>query len=139
MRLDRWWLAQSTRRVTSESIGKPVRESNSMQQFVEAVEDLISDHWIKVLTALGFTLFGWVVAHWRASRAWSKREFFDRINFSLDSIADDTLRIRTLCKKKCADIFLNEHAVNRLGKLIVQTTPADPVVPIFRRMIIGTS
>ncbi len=101
-----------------------------MTDLIEAVEELISEHWLKVLTAAGFTLAGWFVAHWRASRAWKRREFFERINFSLNSIPDDTLRIRTLCEKSCSDVFLNEFAVRQLGKLSLQTTPDDPIVPI---------
>jgi len=103
-----------------------------MAEIIKAIEELLSEHWIKVLTAAGFTLVGWLVAHWRASRAWQRREFFERINFSLNSITDDTLRIRTLCEKKCSDVFLNEFAVRHLGKLLTRTTPTDPVVPIPR-------
>jgi len=105
-------------------------ETDSMQQFVDVIEDLISDHWLKILTAIGFSLVGWFVAHWRASRSWQRREFFERINFSLSSISDGTLRIRTLSEKSCAEIFLNEYAIRRLSKLISQTTPEDPIVPI---------
>jgi hypothetical protein len=101
-----------------------------MAEIIKAIEELLSEHWIKVLTAAGFTLVGWLVAHWRASRAWQRREFFERINFSLNSITDDTLRIRTLCEKKCSEVFLNEFAVRHLGKLLIRTTPTDPVVPI---------
>lgn len=97
-----------------------------MAEIITAMEELLSEHWIKVLTAAGFTLIGWLVAHWRA---WQRREFFERINFSLNSITDSTFRIRTLSEKKCADVFLNEFAVRRLGKLLIKTTPTDPVVP----------
>jgi hypothetical protein len=103
-----------------------------MQQFVEVIGDLISDHWLKILSAVGFSLMGWLVAHWRASRSWHRREFFQRINFSLNSISDDKLLIRTLSEKSCAEIFLNEYAIRQLNKLGAQTTPDDPVVPIPR-------
>ncbi|MCH2200617.1 MAG: hypothetical protein MK102_01495 [Fuerstiella sp.] len=103
-----------------------------MTELLNALQELLSEHWIKVLTAAGFTLAGWSVAHWRASRAWKRREFFERINFSLNSITDGTLRIRTLCEKSCSDIFLNTFAVQRLGQLIAKTTPNDPMVPIPR-------
>lgn len=105
-------------------------ETSPMQQLVEVIEDLISDHWLKILTAVGFSLMGWSVAHWRASQSWQRREFFERINFSLSSISDGTLRIRTLSEKSCTEIFLNEYAIRQLSKLMAQTTPEDPVVPI---------
>jgi len=41
-----------------------------MAEIIKAIEGLLSEHWIRVLTVAGFTLVGWVVAHWRASRAW---------------------------------------------------------------------
>ncbi|MCH2210506.1 MAG: hypothetical protein MK110_04340 [Fuerstiella sp.] len=108
-------------------------EMQPMTELLNAIKELLSEHWIKVLTAAGFTLAGWIVAHWRASRAWKRREFFERINFSLNSITDDTLRIRTLSEKSCSDIFLNTYAVRRLGQLIAKTNSRDPVVPIPRK------
>ncbi len=101
-----------------------------MHQLVEVIEDLISDHWLKILTAIGFSFIGWFIAHWRASRAWQRKEFLERINFSLNSISDGTLRIRTLSEKPCDEIFLNDYAIRQLSKLTSQTTPDDPVVPI---------
>ena len=101
-----------------------------MEELIDVIEDLISDHWLKAVTAVGLTTLGWLVAHWRASRAWKKREFYERINFSLNSVVDGTLRIRTLCEKSCTEVFLNDFAVNQLMRLVDQTTPEDPCVPI---------
>jgi len=101
-----------------------------MQQIVEAIEDIISDHWLKILSAIGFSLFGWFVAHWRSSRSWQRREFFERINLSLNSVSDGTLRIRTLSEKPCTEIFLNEFSVRQLSRLTSQTTPEDAILPI---------
>lgn len=101
-----------------------------MKELIEALGELVSEHGVKILSAAAFTLAGWFVAHWRASRAWKRREFYERINFSLNSITDGTLRIRTLCEKSCTDIFLNDFAVQHLAKMMARTTTETPIVPI---------
>ncbi len=101
-----------------------------MHELIRTVTELISEHGLKILSAAAFTIAGWAVAHWRASRAWRRREFFGRINFSLNTITDGTMRIRTLNEKSCADVFLNEVAVRKMDRLMGQTTPQDPVIPI---------
>ena len=55
-----------------------------MDDFVKAINDLITDHWVKFVVAAGFTGLGWLVGRWRARREWQKREFFHRVNFSLN-------------------------------------------------------
>jgi hypothetical protein len=101
-----------------------------MDQLVSAVNDLITDHWVKFATAAGFTAIGWMIARWRNAAEWKQREFFHRINFSLNSIHEQTLRIRTLCEKSCADVFLNETAVRQLTAVAQQTTPGKPLIPL---------
>ncbi|MEQ9406881.1 MAG: hypothetical protein RIK87_04110 [Fuerstiella sp.] len=47
-----------------------------MDQVIKAVSELISDHWLKFLTAAGFTAVGWLIARQRAAREWKQRGFF---------------------------------------------------------------
>lgn len=101
-----------------------------MGDFVQLVRQLLSDHGSRILGAIAFTLVGGAIAHWRASRAWKRREFLGRVNFSLNSVTDGVLKIRTLCEKSSTDVFLNTFAVKQLNRLSAQTTPDDPVVPI---------
>ncbi len=103
-----------------------------MQGFIDAINDLITDHWTKFVTAAGFTLLGWLVARYRAQREWTRREFFNRLNISLTSVVDGTLRIRTLSEKECTEIFLNKVAVDRLISIAQQTTKENPVIPISK-------
>lgn len=103
-----------------------------MQGFLDAINDLITDHWTKFVTAAGFTLLGWLVARYRAQREWARREFFNRLNISLTSVIDGTLKIRTLSEKECTDIFLNKVAVDRLISIAQQTTKENPVIPISK-------
>ena len=71
-----------------------------MEQFFESLRDLIRDNWIKFLSAAAFTLAGWLIGRWRASRSWKNREFFNRLNISLNSIHDGALLIRTVLEKQ---------------------------------------
>lgn len=101
-----------------------------MDELVKAVSELVSEHWVKAVVAIGFTAAGWLIG-WRRSRAqWRRREFFHRINFSLTSIVDGTLQIRTLAEKSCADVFLNETAVTQITTAAQQTRPGLPLIPL---------
>ncbi len=101
-----------------------------MDQLIDAFRQLIEDHWIKFVTAAGFTALGWLVARWRADREWKRREFFNRINFSLNMVRNGTLLIRTLAEKSCEDVFLNPVAAERLKGLAQKTSPENPLVPV---------
>lgn len=103
-----------------------------MQDVIQAVNDLITDHWVKFVTAAAFTVIGWLVARWRADREWRNREFFSRLNISLNSIVDGTLCIRTVSEKLCSEIFLNRVAVDRIISTAQETTKENPLVPVSK-------
>jgi hypothetical protein len=54
----------------------------------------------------------------------------DRLNVSLNSIQDGTLKIRTILEMKNEDIFLNPAAAKAIVKYAKQTTAQDPLLPI---------
>jgi hypothetical protein len=101
-----------------------------MEKLVEAITDLIEDHWVKFLTGLGVMAIGWIVGNWRAKRKWEKKEFFDRLNVSLNSISDGTLRIRTVLEKSCLDVFLNSVATAEIAEAAQKTTERDATLPL---------
>ena len=103
-----------------------------MQNFLNTVAQIVTEHGIKVLTAAAFAVAGLLVGRWRASRSWKKREFFDRLNVSLNSLQDGKLLIRTVLEKTCEEILLNKVAVDRLIKLAQQTTKDNPLIPISK-------
>lgn len=103
-----------------------------MDQFVQAVSELITDHWVKFVTAIAFGAVGWLIAHTRANRAWKRREFFNRINFSLNTIREETLRIRTLAEKTCSDVFLNDVATQMLIRTAQKTTAENALIPVSK-------
>lgn len=101
-----------------------------MADIFEAINDLITEHWLKAFTGIVFAVVGWWIAKLRANRQWQQREFYHRINFSLNSIVEGVLQIRTLSEKTCDDVFLNETAVEQLVKGAQKTKPGLPLIPI---------
>ncbi|MDA1230823.1 MAG: hypothetical protein O2856_08615 [Planctomycetota bacterium] len=103
-----------------------------MQDFIETIRDIVTEHGIKMLTAAAFTFAGLLIGRWRAAQSWKKREFFDRLNVSLNALHGGKLLIRTVLEKTCEEILLNRVAVERLIKMAQQTTRDNPLIPIPR-------
>jgi hypothetical protein len=102
-----------------------------MNEWLSTIRDQLSDHGIKVAVAVGFTILGWLFGRWKAARDWRRREFFNRLNISLNSIIDGKLLIRTVLEKSCEEVFMNRVAVDRLLQAAQQTTPAEPLIPLI--------
>ncbi|WP_437223860.1 hypothetical protein SH661x_003386 [Planctomicrobium sp. SH661] len=101
-----------------------------MKEVLEFLLEKFNENWIKIVVAAGFTLIGWFLGHRRAKRDWTRREFFDRINVSLNSIRDGRLRIRTLLEKRCEDVFLNTAAARVVTEAAQRTTAQDPLLKL---------
>lgn len=101
-----------------------------MQDFLNTVRQIVTEHGLKVLTAAAFTAAGLLIGRWRAAQSWKKREFFDRLNVSLNSLYGGKLLIRTVLEKTCEEILLNKVAVERLIKMAQLTTKDHPLIPI---------
>jgi len=101
-----------------------------MEELITTLREQIAEHWIKVLVAAGFTILGWFVGRWRAARDWKRREFFNRLNVSLNSIVQGKLLIRTVLEKSCEEVFLNKVAVDRLLQAAAKTTIDKPIIPV---------
>ena len=101
-----------------------------MKAFLELCVELFTDHWIKVLIGAGFLLLGWFFGWWRARRRWMRKEFFERVNFSLNSIVDGKLQIRTLMEESADRVFLNQIAVSQLLAKASRTTSEDALIPL---------
>ena len=100
------------------------------QQVIQTLLDYVKDHAIKLITGIVLMGVGWYFGHRRASVDWKKQEFLDRLNLSLNTIVDGTLKIRTLSEKRCEEVFLNSAAAEIVKKVARKTTEADPILPI---------
>lgn len=68
-----------------------------MQDFINSVRDLATQHGIKFLSAAAFTGIGWLIGRWRAAQSWKKREFYNRLNVSLNSLEDSAANAEGIC------------------------------------------
>ncbi len=101
-----------------------------LEQLFHTLSGYVQDHAVKILTGLVLMGIGWFVGFRRAKINWKKREFFDRLNVSLNFLDDGTLAIRTLSEKTCEDVFLNSAAADAIQKAARRTTAADPLLPL---------
>lgn len=101
------------------------------EQFLAAISDFIHDNWMKVLTGFVLMALGWVFGKRKARSDWRKREFFHRLNVSLNLlIPGEALQIRTLVEKTCSDVFLNAVAAESVANAARRTTPQNPLLPL---------
>ena len=95
-----------------------------------SVVNVVREHAVKVVVGFVLMLIGWYFGKWRAREHWKKQEFLDRLNLSLNTIDNGTLKIRTLSEKRCEEVFLNSVAADTVQKLARRTTAMDPILPI---------
>jgi hypothetical protein len=99
-------------------------------QVMDVITDYIHDHWTKLATAGLFMALGWLFGKRRARAEWKKREFYNRINISLNAIREGTLRIRTIAERHCADVFLNSVATDFIMNAARATTAQNPIIAL---------
>ena len=101
-----------------------------MTDLIEVLFEKLEDHWVKIITAAGFMIFGWFVGKRKASKDWEKREFFDRLNVSLNIIRDGKLKLRTLNETRCDLLFPNSKAAETVIEAAKKTTLEDPILDL---------
>ena len=104
-------------------------------ELTQTIGELISDHWMKIVSGILLLIIGRWWGRWRAARMWRKRQFMHRIMISLNSIrnnqdAPSTLAIRTILEKDLKDVLLNDAAVAQVLRAAELTTESDPIVPL---------
>lgn len=99
-----------------------------MKELVDAIFEQLSDHWAKIVTAAIFALVGWYFGKRKAAADWQKREFYDRMNISLNIFRDGKLKIRTLNETRCELIFHNAKAAKQVIEAARKTTIEDPIL-----------
>ena len=106
----------------------------SFEQINDWISKAIADHWLEGAFALIALLVGRYWGRRRAMRDWRRREFLNRLMFSLNSVVLDgagkpTLAIRTLLEKNVGDVFLNEVATHKVLDAATKTTEENPLLP----------
>lgn len=82
---------------------------------------------LALLATVGLVL----LTYWRARSTWKTRDFLGRINFSLNFIQENRLKIRTLQENNIDDILLNNnHGRRMMLKAASQTTLEKPFLEL---------
>jgi hypothetical protein len=71
-----------------------------------------------------------VFVSWQAKRSLNRREFLDRVNFSLNILQDGRLKLRTVIEKPATEVFLNPEIIRMVNRATALTTPEDCLLPI---------
>lgn len=66
----------------------------------------------------------------RALKKLNNREFFDQVNFSLNIIQGNQLKLRTLIEKPASEVFNNEAMINLVNKACKKAKPGEPFLQI---------
>jgi hypothetical protein len=103
---------------------------HNLREFLNVVWDTLHDHWTKFLYAALIAAASWYLGRRRARAEWGRREFYDRVNISLNAIREGTLTIRTIAEETCEEVFLNPVAVSALVSAARHTTPDDPLLEL---------
>ena len=101
-----------------------------IEKLFDAISRIIYDHWVKALVAAACMLAGWFLGKRRARAEWKKREFFNRLNVSLNTMEAGTLKLRTILEEPMNAVFLNQAAADLVIRAAKKTTPEDPILPI---------
>ena len=101
-----------------------------MDQFLNVLAKFLQDHWVEVGLSLLFAGCGWFFGRRRERARWSKREFYDRLNVSLNMIENGKLQIRTLLEKPCEEVFLSKAASEDVIAAAQKTTAEDAILPL---------
>ena len=101
-----------------------------MKEIIDALFEQLADHWAKIVTAAVFGFVGWFFGKRKAASEWQKREFYDRMNISLNILRDGRLKIRTLNETRCELIFPNSQAAQMVIDAAKKTTVDDPILTL---------
>ncbi len=101
-----------------------------MEEILKQIWVHLQDNAVKIIVGLLVAAAAWWYGRYRARSEWNRREFFHRINISLNWIDQGSLRFRTLAEQTCEDVFLNVVAADRVRAAAEKTTPENPNLPL---------
>ena len=87
-----------------------------------------------VVIFFGTTVVSFVAGRWwgkhRARKEWQRKQFLGRVMVSLNSFADDTLKIRTIFERSLEEVFLNPVAIDKVRRASLLTKVDNPLLPM---------
>jgi hypothetical protein len=85
-----------------------------------------------VITTVASFIFGRWWGNRQAHREWQRKEFYNRINISLNILTEGRLKIRTIMERSLEQVFTNKIAVEKVMAASQKTTIANPMLPIAK-------
>jgi len=96
---------------------------------LELAREFAEQHWIELLAGAGLFLVGAGWGWWRGRRQARRRRTDGKVNVSLTSLHDSTLRIRTLLEKPQSEMFAVPLITERIHDALGRTNGKTPLVP----------
>ncbi|OYP29520.1 hypothetical protein [Rhodopirellula sp. MGV] len=101
-----------------------------MNAIIESLLNYVAENWPELVWIVLAAATASYFAGKRSRSSWLRRDFMNRLNVSLTSIDEGTLRIRTILEMDVDAIFLNSSASRKIVSLAKQTTETDPLITI---------
>lgn len=90
----------------------------------------IQQYWLEGTVTVAGMVLAWLSGYIKARNEWERRQFFARLNISLNTIDGGKLLLRTLVEKSVGDILINPRAVAKLRAAAKLTTEEAPLIPL---------
>lgn len=107
-------------------------DSVTLDSFVEGLfehfNDLIVDHWSKLLFLLLGAIIFWLFRRWRDHREYLTAQFNSQVIVTLTTIRDGTLNLFTLDAPEIDRVFRNQMIKGLVVRAAAKTTVEDPVL-----------
>ena len=103
-----------------------------MLEIFRSLQNYLAENWPEIVWITGAAATAAYLAGRRNRANWTNRSFLDRLNVSLNTISDNTLRIRTILETDVETVFLNRSAAKQITQLAKKTTEMDPLIPVPR-------
>jgi hypothetical protein len=94
--------------------------------------DYLRDYWEQAANLATLVLV--LLTYWRARSVWTSRDFLTRVNFTLNYVGANTLKIRTLGETDVDKVLLsNQHGKRVVLRAARRTTLKHPFLKLPRR------
>jgi hypothetical protein len=74
------------------------------------------------------TWLGIAAVYWRKRSEWQRKQFTNQVNFSLNYVVDNQLKLRTLLETSVQEVWLNDYGVKKVLAAAERTTAVQPFI-----------
>jgi hypothetical protein len=99
----------------------------------EPVQRIVVSTAMLIISTVASFIFGRWWGNRQAQREWQRKEFYNRLNISLNILKEGKLKIRTIMERSIDEVFTNKIAARMVLAASQQTTLANPLLPIAKQ------